>query len=70
MDPLILARQLTLIESKLFCAITKEELLHKNWNQDDKQTLAPNIINVTNHFNKVSNIEYNSTIIIIINNNN
>jgi len=52
--PLEVARQLTLIEFDLFRRVAPKELLHQSWSREDKETLAPNIINVISRFNQVT----------------
>ncbi len=42
--PQELARQLTLIEAKLFCAIKPWELLNLAWSRKDKEQKAPNVL--------------------------
>eukprot|EP01103_Thecamoeba_quadrilineata_P004421 TRINITY_DN1414_c0_g1_i1.p1 TRINITY_DN1414_c0_g1~~TRINITY_DN1414_c0_g1_i1.p1 ORF type:complete len:890 (+),score=209.18 TRINITY_DN1414_c0_g1_i1:382-2670(+) len=49
-QPIELARQLTLLEHSLFCAIRSSELENQNWAKDR----APYIKNLTDHFNIIS----------------
>lgn len=42
-QPLELARQLTIIEANLFVKIKPPEFLNKKWQKDDAETTAPNI---------------------------
>ncbi|KAI8812363.1 ras guanine nucleotide exchange factor domain-containing protein [Cladochytrium replicatum] len=53
LDPLELARQLTLIEFELFTSIKAREFLDLAWMKDDKDTRAPNIMKMTRWFNHV-----------------
>jgi RasGEF domain len=48
-----LAKQLTLVEHELFCAIRPEELLGQAWTKKNKERDSPNILRVIGHFNKV-----------------
>eukprot|EP00727_Mastigamoeba_balamuthi_P014223 m51a1_g9423 hypothetical protein (1866) ;mRNA; f:376541-383341 len=52
--PRELARQLTLIELELFQAVKPWELVENAFNKKDKETLAPNVFALTQHFNRVS----------------
>ncbi|KAL2265821.1 hypothetical protein VTJ83DRAFT_6921 [Remersonia thermophila] len=42
-DPLEIARQLTLMQMAIFCAITPDELLGAKWTKDKTGTEAPNV---------------------------
>ena len=53
--PLELARQLTLIEYRLYVAIKPAECLGQNWMSKKKEELAPNILAMISHFNYISN---------------
>ncbi|KAI8929333.1 ras guanine nucleotide exchange factor domain-containing protein [Entophlyctis helioformis] len=53
LDPLEVARQLTLIEFELFAAIKAREFLDLAWMKDDKETKAPNIIRMVRWSNHV-----------------
>ncbi|KAJ5066860.1 guanine nucleotide exchange factor [Anaeramoeba ignava] len=48
-----LARQLTLIEFDLFCAIEPKECLSEGWLKKDKEIRSPNIVKFTKFFNQV-----------------
>lgn len=50
-----LARQLTLIEYKLFAAINPSECVAQHWMSKKKEELAPNILKMISRFNDVSN---------------
>ncbi|KAJ5073248.1 guanine nucleotide exchange factor [Anaeramoeba ignava] len=52
-DPLELARQVALIEFDLYKAIQPKECLGEGWLKPDKETRAPNIIKMTEMFNKI-----------------
>ncbi|RKP02416.1 hypothetical protein CXG81DRAFT_10794 [Caulochytrium protostelioides] len=45
---------MTLIEQQLFAAITPNELLCQSWAQRDAATRAPNITQLTSHFNALA----------------
>jgi hypothetical protein len=47
------ARQLTLIEYKLFSRIQPQELCEAAWTKSDKETTAPNVLKVDRRFNTV-----------------
>ena len=47
-----LARQITLMESEFCCAIRLNECLKKKWSSKDR-SLAPNILALIEHFNRV-----------------
>ena len=53
-DTQIICDHLTWIESDLFQSIRITELLHNNWLRDNKKIVAPNLTNLSDHFNKVS----------------
>ncbi|KAJ8329055.1 hypothetical protein O5D80_003008 [Batrachochytrium dendrobatidis] len=53
LDPIEVARQLTLIEFELFNAIKAREFLDLAWMKDDKETRAPNIIRMVRWSNHV-----------------
>eukprot|EP00055_Hartaetosiga_balthica_P005552 m.16465 g.16465 ORF g.16465 m.16465 type:complete len:1076 (-) comp4619_c0_seq1:65-3292(-) len=53
--PVELARQLTLIDSKLYRAINASELVDAAWTKDDRDTKAPHVMAFVQHFNHVSN---------------
>ncbi|KAH3760071.1 cell division control protein [Pelomyxa schiedti] len=48
-----IARQLTLVEQSIYCAIKPWELIGLSWTKKDK-TLAPNVSKMIQHFNKIS----------------
>ena len=50
-----LARQLTLIEYRLFAAINPSECIAQHWMSKRKEELAPNILKMISRFNHVSN---------------
>ena len=60
-DPLELARQLTLLEFELFKTIKPTEFLDQAWLSKDKEKLAPGIMSMTKWSTRVS-----STILLII----
>ena len=62
MDEAEVARQLTLIESEIYCAIKPKEILDGAWNKKGKEEAAPHIIALIQHFNNVqfSNISDNA----------
>jgi len=53
-DPQELARQMTLIESQSLCKILPKEYMHKCWCGAEKETLAPNVLEIIERFNKTS----------------
>jgi len=48
------ARQITLIEHKMFCSIQPWECLKTAWSKDQREQLAPNITKMIHRFNQVS----------------
>jgi CRP-like cAMP-binding protein len=54
-DPLELARQITLIDERLFLAIRPREFLKQAWNKHDHETRAPNITKFTKNVNRMIN---------------
>ncbi|KAH3758276.1 Ras guanine nucleotide exchange factor Q [Pelomyxa schiedti] len=57
LHPVELARQLTIIESKLFMAVTPPELTRQVWNHkvvNEQRRLAPNVCRIIDHVNFVS----------------
>lgn len=54
LDALEVARQLCIIESRLFQAITPKEFLGKGWESKKKDAVAPNLSAFIAHFNRVS----------------
>ncbi len=44
LDPLELARQISLIEFELFKAISPKECLNQSWMKKDKESLSPNAL--------------------------
>jgi len=53
-DPLELARQLTLIEYELYDQIQPKECLDQCWNKEDKEKRAPHVVKLIEQFNKSS----------------
>jgi len=53
-DPLEMARQLTLLESKLYCRIKAFECLDKSWSQKDSDKLAPGIKDTISTSNRIT----------------
>mmetsp|Transcript_68 Transcript_68/g.79 ORF Transcript_68/g.79 Transcript_68/m.79 type:complete len:516 (-) Transcript_68:40-1587(-) len=54
LDPLEVARQLTLIEYEMYNKIQPKECLDQCWNKDGKETRAPHIVELIDRFNKRS----------------
>eukprot|EP01107_Rhizomastix_libera_P014658 TRINITY_DN480_c0_g1_i1.p1 TRINITY_DN480_c0_g1~~TRINITY_DN480_c0_g1_i1.p1 ORF type:complete len:966 (-),score=285.56 TRINITY_DN480_c0_g1_i1:142-3039(-) len=54
-DPVEIARQLTLIEYNLYMKIRPQECLGCAWSKKDKEVTSPNILAMTKRFNQVSN---------------
>ena len=52
--PQELARQLTLIEAKLFCDIKPWELLNLAWSRKDKEQKAPNVLSMIQRSNVIT----------------
>jgi son of sevenless-like protein len=55
LNPIEVARQITLIEFRLFQAIQVVELQEQRWNSAEKDTLCPNVMVVIRRFNMMSN---------------
>ena len=53
LDPLEVARQITLIEYDLFSKIKPREFVGLSWMKDDKETLAPNIMKMIRWSNHI-----------------
>ena len=53
-DPLEWARQLTLLEARLFGRLEPRELLRCAWSKSDKHARAPHVLELTAHFNRVA----------------
>ncbi|KAH3766116.1 Ras guanine nucleotide exchange factor [Pelomyxa schiedti] len=53
-NPLEIARQLTLIDATIFCAIRPRELLDLAWNKPKLQHRAPNVIHMLTRCDKLS----------------
>ncbi|KDN46450.1 hypothetical protein K437DRAFT_107336 [Tilletiaria anomala UBC 951] len=53
-DPLEMARQLTLLDSTLFCRIKPFECLDKSWSKKDADKLAPGIKDTINTSNRIT----------------
>jgi CRP-like cAMP-binding protein len=54
-DPLELARQITLIDEEYFLAIRPREFLKQAWNKHDHELRAPNITKFTQNVNRMIN---------------
>ncbi|EGG23398.1 leucine-rich repeat-containing protein [Cavenderia fasciculata] len=54
LDPMEVARQMTLIESDLYRKIDPKECLNQGWNKTDKEERSPNIMAFIRRFNAVS----------------
>jgi hypothetical protein len=54
LNPLEVARQITLIESAYFHKITPKELSHQNWNRPNAAELSPNLIRLIERTNDIS----------------
>ena len=54
LNPLDVAKQLTLIESFLFKKITPKELSHQSWNKPDAKIQSPYLIKLIERFNDLS----------------
>eukprot|EP01114_Cavostelium_apophysatum_P018878 TRINITY_DN5933_c0_g1_i1.p1 TRINITY_DN5933_c0_g1~~TRINITY_DN5933_c0_g1_i1.p1 ORF type:complete len:537 (+),score=114.94 TRINITY_DN5933_c0_g1_i1:70-1680(+) len=54
-DPLEVARQLTLIEYDLYSKIIPKECLNQNWTRPDKEALSPHVVALIERFNTTSN---------------
>jgi len=48
-----LARQITLLEYKMFSKIQPQELCEAAWTKKDKETAAPNVLRLARRFNDV-----------------
>ncbi|KAF0974622.1 hypothetical protein FDP41_006096 [Naegleria fowleri] len=55
LEPREVAETLTLLDHSIYNKIKFTEMLGQSWNKDKKRYMAPNIINVTTLFNKISN---------------
>jgi len=53
-DPKDIARQMCLMNAKIFKQITQDELLSLAWNKPNKKIKAPNIVLMTEQFNKIT----------------
>ena len=53
LDPLEVARQITVIEFELFCNIKPREFLDLGWMKEDKEVRAPNILRMAHWSNHV-----------------
>ena len=60
MHPLEVARQMTLIDHSIFSLIEPGELYKTAWAKGDK-TKAPNVIELTERFNKVKSLQIQQT---------
>eukprot|EP01100_Stratorugosa_tubuloviscum_P003131 TRINITY_DN1746_c0_g1_i1.p1 TRINITY_DN1746_c0_g1~~TRINITY_DN1746_c0_g1_i1.p1 ORF type:complete len:790 (-),score=247.11 TRINITY_DN1746_c0_g1_i1:3-2336(-) len=54
LQPLEIARQLSLIEQRLYCRIQRSELIFLNWKSNDREKKAQNISALVDWFNKIS----------------
>ncbi|EFA76027.1 Ras guanine nucleotide exchange factor [Heterostelium album PN500] len=54
-DPVEMARQLTIIEFDMYRQIASKELLSLSWQKNDKETRSPNLLKMIHRFNEVSN---------------
>jgi son of sevenless-like protein len=54
-DPLEIARQLTLIDERMFQSITPSEVLNQAWTKPKKAELSPNICAINNQYNIIVN---------------
>lgn|SRR3990167_63804 len=52
--PVELARQITLLDHRMFRTIHVHEFLHSNWIKSSKNEKAMNIVNIIGQFNKLS----------------
>eukprot|EP01119_Soliformovum_irregulare_P023169 TRINITY_DN8065_c0_g1_i1.p1 TRINITY_DN8065_c0_g1~~TRINITY_DN8065_c0_g1_i1.p1 ORF type:complete len:496 (+),score=148.35 TRINITY_DN8065_c0_g1_i1:166-1488(+) len=55
LEPVEIARQLTLVEWGLFKPIAPKELLSLSWQKSDAETRSPNLLKMIRRFNDVSN---------------
>ncbi|KAG4087873.1 ras GEF [Neocallimastix lanati (nom. inval.)] len=53
-DPKDIARQMCLMNARIFKQITQDELLSLAWNKPNKKIKAPNIVLMTEQFNKIT----------------
>lgn len=53
-EPLEIARQLTLMEYNLYKKIAPKELLSLSWQKEGKEEKSPNLLNLISHFNQVA----------------
>lgn len=54
MNSIRIARELTLMEHELLCPVSTWEFLHQAWNKSKKEDMAPNILALTEWFNRSS----------------
>jgi son of sevenless-like protein len=54
LNPVEVARQITLVEASLFKAIKPHELLNQAWTKKDKETKAPNALKMIRHSSRIS----------------
>lgn len=52
-DPIIVAKQLTLIDQEVYSRILPSELYFKRWTTKERENLSPNIHRLTKRFNLV-----------------
>eukprot|EP01134_Creolimax_fragrantissima_P007334 CFRG7334T1 len=57
-DPKHIARQFALLEFDIFSNIQSEEFKCLAWSKEQRDTLAPNIVKLTNSFNSISQFVY------------
>jgi len=53
-NPLEMARQLTLLDSCALCKVQFSEYAHKRWCGEEKEKMAPNLLEIIERFNKTS----------------
>lgn len=61
-DPVELARQISIAEQKIFQAIESRELLNQNWNRANKIVAAPNVSALVNRVNATAGWVMNSIV--------
>eukprot|EP00301_Raphidiophrys_heterophryoidea_P022169 c6394_g1_i1.p1 GENE.c6394_g1_i1~~c6394_g1_i1.p1 ORF type:complete len:528 (-),score=114.25 c6394_g1_i1:209-1792(-) len=53
-DPLELARQLTIMEAEMYCLLERTEFLSCAWSKPKLRHLAPHVLETIDHFNRLS----------------
>ncbi|KAH0794525.1 RasGEF domain containing protein [Histomonas meleagridis] len=53
-DPVILAKHFMFVELKKFVSIERYEFVKCNWSRPNRDTISPNLSELTRHFNKTS----------------